>query len=111
MKRPTLAECLGVSTRWQALAVLYGIFACRLETEYLAARIGSPLRYILVYQGEAAELSLRSEVRYLLWLVRTGCPAASVSAPVAAFYRMLAWELLAELRERQARARQLKEAQ
>ncbi len=106
MKRPTLAECLGVSTRWQALAVLSYLLGdgcvsaeCRAAADVVAG-------------ADSAE-RLRENARLMVeraWVWSTAsrvCSDSWIDVRLAhiAIYRLIAWELLAELRERRARER------
>lgn len=101
--RPTLAECLGVSTRWQALAVL----ASEMHAAGLISAAGECL-------DASVSVHCRDDERLADHAASTARDARAWGNPIrvtvdaqnhARAYAFIAWELLAELRERRARER------
>lgn len=100
MTRPTLAECLGVSTRWQALAVL----ASEMHAAGLISAAGDCLdASVSVHCRDASDL--RRDASFMCSCARAWNQAAGDARNHARAYAFIAWELIAELRERRARER------
>ena len=103
MKRPTLAECLGVSTRWQALSVL----AMHIESAGLISVAGDCLGAAVAVHCHDTE-RLRLDAHWMCVAARRWQSPVRVSQDArnnAYALGLIAWELLAELRERRARTR------